>query len=322
MIVRCFQIDDTLHLVPLAPDKAMELCRAADSRVWIDLQDFSRDELEPWFDKLEITSFTRRQCLQRADRSAFYPTKQELMLAIPFLASGEEAKDVNFLTLVCRDNVLLTFHRSSIFTEQNSVDLQDSESWLPEQSIAGLVSAMMIDLSLECLRHTERLSESLLALEDRMDREPDGVNAEEIMHLRSVLQTIGAVIGDQIPTLQTLRATDKPYFKMADAQDYLNCAVTNLQAAHRQSDWQEGRIRALRLGFQMHAQDKTNRRLNLLTILSAVFNPLTLLAGIWGMNFTHMPELNLTYAYPVALGAMALVGSSMYFFFRRNGWFN
>ena len=154
-----------------------------------------------------------------------------------------------------------------------------------------------------------------------MDREPDRVAADEILDLRSELMTIGAVIGDQLPALQALRATDKPYFEMADAQDYLNCAVTNLQVADRSSDWQEGRIRALRLGFQMHAQEKTNRRLNLLTILSAVFTPLTFLAGIWGMNFVHMPELNLRYAYPIALGAMALVGSGMYFFFRKNGWF-
>ena len=38
----------------------------------------------------------------------------------------------------------------------------------------------------------------------------------------------------------------------------------------------------------MHAQEKTNRRLGMLTILSAIFMPITLLAGIWGMNFEGM----------------------------------
>jgi magnesium transporter len=70
----------------------------------------------------------------------------------------------------------------------------------------------------------------------------------------------------------------------------------------------------------MHAQDKTNRRLNMLTILSAIFMPVTLLAGIWGMNFELMPELRYRFAYPVALGLMVAVGMGMYRFFRRTGW--
>jgi len=70
----------------------------------------------------------------------------------------------------------------------------------------------------------------------------------------------------------------------------------------------------------MNAQDQTNRRLNMLTILSAIFMPVTLLAGIWGMNFEIMPELKFPFAYPLALGFMVAVGTGMYLFFRKTGW--
>ncbi|QXC59812.1 magnesium and cobalt transport protein CorA [Aquihabitans sp. G128] len=46
----------------------------------------------------------------------------------------------------------------------------------------------------------------------------------------------------------------------------------------------------------------------------------TLLAGIWGMNFTHMPELDWWVGYPVALGLMALVVVVLYRRFRQSGW--
>ena len=72
----------------------------------------------------------------------------------------------------------------------------------------------------------------------------------------------------------------------------------------------------------MHAQEQVNRRLNMLTILSAIFMPVTLLASIWGMNFATMPELGLSYAYPIALGVMVAVGTGMYLFFRKTGWFD
>jgi magnesium transporter len=98
--------------------------------------------------------------------------------------------------------------------------------------------------------------------------------------------------------------------------------LANLQAADRSLDRLSERISALRAGFQMHAQDKTNRKLGMLTILSAIFMPITLLAGIWGMNFEIMPELKFPFAYPVALGLMALIAAGMYRFFRRGGWFD
>jgi magnesium transporter len=50
--------------------------------------------------------------------------------------------------------------------------------------------------------------------------------------------------------------------------------------------------------------------------------PITLLAGIWGMNFENMPELALPFAYPFALGSMVIIGSGMYFYLRKRGWFD
>jgi magnesium transporter len=46
----------------------------------------------------------------------------------------------------------------------------------------------------------------------------------------------------------------------------------------------------------------------------------TLVASIYGMNFQHMPELDWTYGYPIALAAMAIICGSLYALFRRSGW--
>jgi len=67
-------------------------------------------------------------------------------------------------------------------------------------------------------------------------------------------------------------------------------------------------------------QDKTNQRLGLLTIISAIFLPLTLLAGIYGMNFDKRPELHFAYGYPVILGAMAAIAFLMRLYFKRKEW--
>jgi Mg2+ and Co2+ transporter CorA len=72
--------------------------------------------------------------------------------------------------------------------------------------------------------------------------------------------------------------------------------------------------------YDTNQQEKTNKRLAVLTVISAIFLPLTLLAGIYGMNFDVMPELHVPYAYPVALGVMAIIAVGLYRYFRSNGW--
>ena len=53
---------------------------------------------------------------------------------------------------------------------------------------------------------------------------------------------------------------------------------------------------------------------------AAIFAVSTALAGIWGMNFEHMPELKWTFGYPLALGVIAAAGGILYWRFRKAGW--
>jgi len=201
-------------------------------------------------------------------------------------------------------------------------DLARSQSWLSSRSVAGLASAIVLDLSLSCLHRTADLRAVIISLEDRMDRDPDEVEAEEICRMRSDLVTLGALVSDQLTAVQAMSATARSFFQVEDAREYVSCALVNLQSADRSLDWLDNRIGTLRSGFEMHAQDQTNRRLNILTILSAIFNPATLLAGVWGMNFAAMPELGWHFGYPMALGLMFAIGWLMFQLFRSGGWFD
>ena len=68
-------------------------------------------------------------------------------------------------------------------------------------------------------------------------------------------------------------------------------------------------------------QEVGNRRLRYLTVISAVFMPLTLISSIYGMNFDSMPELHVPHAYPLVLGAMVLITFLSLWGFRQGGWF-
>jgi magnesium transporter len=66
--------------------------------------------------------------------------------------------------------------------------------------------------------------------------------------------------------------------------------------------------------------NKLNQVMKALTVLSAFFLPLTFIAGVYGMNFEYMPELQWVYGYPVILGSMALIAITMLVYFKRKDW--
>jgi magnesium transporter len=66
--------------------------------------------------------------------------------------------------------------------------------------------------------------------------------------------------------------------------------------------------------------NRMNEVMKLLTIMSSIFIPLTFLAGIYGMNFENMPELEYRYGYFVLLGFMFLLFLGLLFYFKRRKW--
>lgn len=67
--------------------------------------------------------------------------------------------------------------------------------------------------------------------------------------------------------------------------------------------------------------NRLNETMKVLTMMATLFIPLTFIAGIYGMNFKHMPELEWLWGYPAVLGVMASLAGGMLWFFRRKQWF-
>jgi magnesium transporter len=64
-----------------------------------------------------------------------------------------------------------------------------------------------------------------------------------------------------------------------------------------------------------------NEIMKTLTIVSAIFIPLTFIVGVYGMNFKFMPELEYKHGYYTVVGGMVLIVLGMIYYFRRRRWF-
>jgi magnesium transporter len=65
---------------------------------------------------------------------------------------------------------------------------------------------------------------------------------------------------------------------------------------------------------------RQNEDIRKISAVVAILAVPTMIAGIYGMNFEHVPELETVYGYPAVLAVMAIICFSLYRYFRRAGW--
>jgi magnesium transporter len=157
-----------------------------------------------------------------------------------------------------------------------------------------------------------------------MDEQPTMIKLEEILRIRDISLFVQGVAEEQNTCLDMLHDMDM----VSDGVDFakiegaLSMLVKTSEKNELLCKHLESRVDGLKNAFAAHQQDRLNRRLAMLTIVSAIFLPLTFLAGVYGMNFDNMPELHYEYSYFILWGSFCFVAVSMTLFFYLHGWFN
>lgn len=319
MIVNSFKINKSLQLVPLSNKETISYIKTNKGPIWVDLSEFEVGELEHWFDNFEVKNLTKHLLKKGINRTGFYPFNSEILMIIPvILDSGEEGN----LSILCRENLLTTIHTKSVAClNLNEWEQDDIGTWLYGASTAALLSAILMDLSLDITSKVHELKDVVDRMEKLFEKKSNSLDLKEIMKARTQQLLLESIIFGQSPCIAGLKSVDKPFFNSVDSKDYLNCSEVNLLAAKNLLDRLENRILDLRSQFDLNSQEDGNRRLNMLSIISAVFLPTTFLAGFWGMNFTNMPMLDSSYGFLIACLLMFIIPVWMMIYFYRHGWF-
>jgi len=247
--------------------------------------------------------------------------------ADPFLLSDEHAP-VHLAALTVGKNLLLTF-TSGPKTDQARlydavIGYMHQRERLPDASSSGCLVAWLRFHLDRTSRLTRDLASHVAAMDESMDRDIKSVKLEEIVQVKDQLLRLLSVAEEQQECLESLSGveadTDGLDFKRL--RGALSVLLSKTSSTERMALRLEKHIAELRSRHENHQQERINRRLAVLTVLSAIFLPLTLMTGIWGMNFAYMPELQAPDAYPLALIFMCALAVSMIYFFQRNGWFD
>ena len=142
---------------------------------------------------------------------------------------------------------------------------------------------------------------------------------QHIMGLRRELLRFRGVVGPTRDSLGSLLRRDLPFLNpdlLPYFQDVRDHAVRVTEEIDMQRDLLSTAVEA-QFTVTSHQLNQTVR---MMTAWSIILMSMSLIAGIYGMNFVHMPELHWRFGYAVALVLMAGVGAALVLFFRRRNW--
>lgn len=166
----------------------------------------------------------------------------------------------------------------------------------------------------------EKLEEEIYELEGRLHEESSQDLLKEIQHHKQELIFLRKAILPLREVMNSLNKVQEAKIFEKKNQVFLRDLQSQIaQVLELMETYREVLSNLYDLHFAMTSH-RMNEVMKLLTVVSAIFIPLTFIAGVYGMNFDHMPELHWKFGYFMVWGIMTGVALSLVWFFRRKKW--
>lgn len=296
--------------------------------IWVDLLGDTAENIEEskriMLDVFKFHPLAVEDCLETRN----LPKVEVFNDYFYFIVHGIKPGETNPTNFVTKEldgflgkNYVVTFHNER-FQSIKVVKQQIRNSTFACQRGAAYLLHQMLDQLVDLyMPIVDDFDSSINALEDRVFSMTHGGNKilEEIMDLRRSVARLKRISVRQLDVLYRIAHGEFPQIPEKVLPFYRD-VYDHLQ---RISDLSEN-YRDLVAGlFDIHfsvVATRTNDIVKFLTIFSAVILPLSLIAGIYGMNFDNMPELHTRNGYFIVLAVMVIVTVALIGYFWHKGW--
>ena len=295
---------------------------------WINIHGLNNVEwLKSIGNYFKIDNFMLADILNTTRRTKLEESHDYLFFNIKSLLPAEHSDNISVeqISFLLKDGILISFQekRSDFFTHIR--ERIRTHSGIVRTKKADYLLYILLDAIMEnfyiTLESEEDKIEELINLTkesvdpiilEKIEKHRDNLNflKRSIIPLRDSLYDIKSIKDDNI--FNVMEADTFSFFarlhqKSLELLEQIESDMSSLESASN---------------FFFSAQThKMNEIMKTLTIVSAIFIPLTFIVGVYGMNFEYMPELKRHYGYHTVMGAMSLIVVGMIIYFKKRRWF-
>ena len=327
--IQLFVYDD-VNLSEYVDFNVADLKRSIDVKKtnWLNIHGLNDlDLLKSIGDYFEIDNFMLADILNTTRRTKIEEQQDILFFNIKSLLPAENSDNISVeqISFLIKDGVLISFQekRSDFFTHIR--ERIRTHSGIVRTKKADYLLYILLDSVMEnfyiTIENEEDKIEELINLTkksadpiilERIEKHRDNFNflKRSIIPLRDSLYDIKSIKDDNV--FNEIEAENFTFFsrlhqKSLELLEQIESDMGSLESASN---------------FFFSAQThKMNEIMKTLTIVSAIFIPLTFIVGVYGMNFKYMPELEYKHGYYTVVGVMVFIGLLMMYYFKRRRWF-
>ena len=227
--------------------------------------------------------------------------------------SGDDSKFAFVL-----DEKGIVFIDDSGKAEEIIKGIQRTKKWkLP--SLERFLYDFLDQIVKDDLRLMERYEDELDQMEKLiMDGEED-LQSGRLNEIRSDIRYLRIHYEQLMDLAQEFEENENNFFKPENLR-YFSTFINRASRLHDTSTSLRDYTMQIRDLYKAHLDVKQNRIMTVLTVVTTIFMPLTLIVGWYGMNFRYMPELNWEWSYPVVVVLSVLIVVVSLIFFKHKKW--
>jgi magnesium transporter len=297
--------------------------RESDDKLWVDIQEPEHEVIEPLleerfgFHELAAEDTLSPNTLPKYDA---FPTYDFFIFRTVDVNLSAHQSETYKIAAFLGKNFLFTVHRLPLRTVDDVCNrLGGGDRRLLERGTDFLLYSIvdaMVDAHFPLI---EQIEEAVDDLQDRIFENAEDSHLGELLHLK---RDINVLRRHSLPQRELLNQISRgdAHFVQREHLIYFRDVYDHMFRISETIDVDRDQMTGTMEAYLSVVANRTNEIMKVLTIFSAVMLPLTLIAGVYGMNFEHMPELHWLHGYPFALSLMIGIAIMMLCWFGWKGW--
>lgn len=320
MLINCVAYQDGRKLADIPVADISEYVARPDAFVWVALRDATRDELSVMQEEFGLHELAVEDAGRGQQRPKIEEYGDSLFVVVKMLEMREDEMHVGEVDIFVGPNYVLSNRSNSTQDFLGVRARAEREPHLLQQGSGFVLYALMDAVVDRYFPIIDALEIELEKIEERIFiRGSQRDNIERLYDLKRKVMTMRHTVAPLLDAIGKLHGGRVPAV-CSNTQEYFRDVHDHLLRINAALDTMRDTIgTAIQVNLSMVAleEGEVNKRL---AAWAAIFAVLTAFAGIWGMNFKHMPELDWRFGYPAALSLMAVVCFSLYRRFKKVGW--
>ncbi|NDW19001.1 magnesium and cobalt transport protein CorA [Dysgonomonas sp. 216] len=282
--------------------------------LWIDLNNVDEEIENELEDYLRIYIQEEEEMIEIEMSSRYMETSESLVVNLNFLLNSFEKETVSF---ILKNNLLITVRDEELVSFQETIKkISANPRNYPtgyHVFVALLETRVEVDADMieEMTHHITDLSNSISIQE---------ADEELLMEIKNLQEKTMLLRENIIEKQRAVSSMLKSELIPRELHGKLTILVKDINSLLEHIRFSFDRLDYLQDTFLGFVNIEQNKIIKMFTVISVIFMPPTLIASIYGMNFTVMPELDWKLGYPLSIGLMVFASGIILYFFRRKKW--